>query len=126
MGECGFDGAFWRRHMLTIMLRGSAGVLSVRYVHLADSFQMIIESSTITDKYVQYGIFQTYYQADFLRDNSPSQISWIGSIQAFLLLFAGPLFGPFYDAGYFRHLCIGGNLLVVFGMMMTRWSRRTD
>ncbi|TVY13226.1 Aspyridones efflux protein apdF, partial [Lachnellula arida] len=50
---------------------------------------------------------------------SPSSISWIGSIQAFLLLFISALTGPLFDAGYFRHLLGTGSFLIVFGMMMT-------
>lgn len=66
-------------------------------------------------------MFQTIYEIDILKDESPSNISWIGSIQAFLLLFMGALSGPAFDAGYFKHLVIAGNLLIVFGLMMTRW-----
>lgn len=44
-----------------------------------------------------FGAFQTFYENDLLSHESPSNISWIGSIQAFLLLlvgvFTGPLFG---------------------------------
>ena len=40
-------------------------------------------------------------------------------MQPFLLLFVGVLSGPLYDAGYFKALIVGGNLLVVFGLMMT-------
>ena len=65
-------------------------------------------------------MFQTFYEIDLLRDTSPSEISWIGSIQAFLLLFLGALSGPAFDAGYFKHLVIGGNFFIVFGLMMTR------
>lgn len=65
-----------------------------------------------------YGEFQTYYQQT-LTDVSPSQISWIGSIQAFLLLVLGPISGPLYDAGYFQHMIVFGNFMVVFGLMMT-------
>jgi MFS family permease len=65
-----------------------------------------------------YGAFQTYYELDLLSDKSPSDISWIGSLQAFLLLVVGVLTGPFYDWGYFRALIFVGCFLEVFGMMM--------
>lgn len=68
-------------------------------------------------------MFQTFYEIDLLRNESPSDISWIGSIQAFLLLFMGALSGPAFDAGYFKHLVVAGNLLIVFGLMMTRCVR---
>lgn len=85
-----------------------------------------------------FGAFQTFYEGDLLSHESPSNISWIGSIQAFLLLLVGvvtgPLFGKpvpypsppissktdnFLDAGLFRPLLFTGTFLVVFGMMMT-------
>jgi hypothetical protein len=43
-----------------------------------------------------YGVFQTYYESDLLRTESPSNISWIGSIQAFLLLLVGVITGPLF------------------------------
>ncbi|KAG0645050.1 Aspyridones efflux apdF [Hyphodiscus hymeniophilus] len=67
-----------------------------------------------------YGAFQTYYQGALLEDQSSSRISWIGSIQAFMLNFAGGfLTGPIYDAGYMRELIYVGTVTAVFGMMMT-------
>jgi hypothetical protein len=67
-----------------------------------------------------FGAFQTYYEDVILEEQSPSDISWIGSIQAFLLLFVGGLCtGQVYDAGYLRELVWVGSILSVFGMMMT-------
>ncbi|KAI1849994.1 hypothetical protein JX265_003367 [Neoarthrinium moseri] len=66
-----------------------------------------------------FGVYQTYYQDGPLRDMSPSAISWIGSIQSFLLLFVGVISGPLYDKGHLRSLLVSGSVLVVFGMMMT-------
>lgn len=66
-----------------------------------------------------YGVFQTYYETDLLSENSSSAISWIGSVQACLLMVIGVVAGPLYDAGYFRHLLVTGQLLLVFGMFMT-------
>ena len=65
-----------------------------------------------------FGSYQAYYTSDLLLNSSPSAISWIGSIQAFLLLLVGALTGPIYDAGYFRALLIGGSFLLVLGQMM--------
>lgn len=67
-----------------------------------------------------YGVFQTYYEVTDLSGKSPSQISWIGSLQGFLLVFVGVLSGPLFDAGYSRVLNLVGNFMVVFGFMMTR------
>jgi MFS family permease len=65
-----------------------------------------------------FGSYQAYYETDLLPDSSPSSISWIGSIQAFLLLVVGAMTGPLYDAGYFRSLLFVGTFLLVFGQMM--------
>jgi hypothetical protein len=67
-----------------------------------------------------FGAYQTYYEANLLKSQTPSQISWVGSIQAFLLLFVGGLItGPIFDAGYIRGLVLVGSVAAVFGMMMT-------
>jgi hypothetical protein len=68
-----------------------------------------------------FGTFQTYYQSAF-PDQSASNISWIGSIDAFLLLSAGVITGPLLDLGYFRVLVTVGSVLVVLGIMMTSLS----
>ncbi|KAF4552276.1 Aspyridones efflux protein apdF [Elsinoe fawcettii] len=65
-----------------------------------------------------FGVYQTYYMTTLLPEYSPAAISWIGSVQSFLLGFVGPLMGPIYDAGYFRILIGVGSFLVVFGHMM--------
>ena len=65
-----------------------------------------------------YGSYQTYYMATLLRHEPPAAISWVGSVQSFLLDFVGPLMGPIYDAGYVRPLILTGTFLIVFGHMM--------
>ena len=65
-----------------------------------------------------YGVYQTYYTSS-LPSSSPSAISWIGSLQAFLLFLVGSLVGPVYDAGYGRSLLVVGAFLSVFGLFMT-------
>lgn len=69
-----------------------------------------------------FGVFQTFYTESLLAKESASNISWIGSIQACLLLVVGPLAGPLFDAGYFYTLIRVGSFMVVFGMMMTSLS----
>ncbi|KAK0624606.1 major facilitator superfamily domain-containing protein [Bombardia bombarda] len=66
-----------------------------------------------------FGVYQAYYETDLLKSNTSSEISWIGSIQASLLLLVGVISGPLFDAGYFRHLLITGLTLIVFGQFMT-------
>jgi MFS family permease len=65
-----------------------------------------------------FGSYQAYYESDLLQSSNPSAISWIGSIQAFLLLIVGALSGPIYDRGYFRFLLLSGTFMLVLGQMM--------
>ncbi|KIW08583.1 hypothetical protein, variant [Verruconis gallopava] len=65
-----------------------------------------------------FGAFQNYYQHHFLSDMSPSSISWIGTVQSFLLILVGCMSGPLFDLGYFRPMLFFGNFLVVFGLFM--------
>ncbi|KAH0578601.1 hypothetical protein H2248_003741 [Termitomyces sp. 'cryptogamus'] len=66
-----------------------------------------------------YGVYNDYYVRNYLRDRySSSQISWIGSVQLFLVLSGGLVAGRGYDTGYFYHLMIGGSLLFVFCLFM--------
>ncbi|KAL4790351.1 major facilitator superfamily domain-containing protein [Aspergillus venezuelensis] len=65
-----------------------------------------------------FGAYQTYYESGELFMASSSNISWVGSIAAFLLLFVGLFVGPVYDKGYLRTLLVVGSFMVVFGHMM--------
>ncbi|SPQ25647.1 7388679f-c6f8-44c5-aeb9-d666007ae1df [Thermothielavioides terrestris] len=64
-----------------------------------------------------FGLFQTHYTAALGR--SPSDVSWIGSIQIFLLFFVGALTGRLTDAGYFRHIFALGVALQLVGIFTT-------
>lgn len=64
-----------------------------------------------------FGVFQTYYTSALNR--SPSDISWVGSIQIFLLFFIGTFSGRATDAGYFRFTLTVGATLEVFSIFMT-------
>lgn len=44
-----------------------------------------------------FGVFQEFYQTEYLANYSASSISWIGGLQAFLLLSTGALCGPLFD-----------------------------
>lgn len=65
-----------------------------------------------------FGVYQAYYSSHYLPQYVASDISWIGSMQTFLL-FAGGLFaGKLFDEGYFHH-CIGaGSLIYLFSIFM--------
>ena len=66
-----------------------------------------------------YGSYQTFYQTGFLSSHTSSQISWIGSMQAFLLFLGSAAAGPAFDLGYLRTLLGMGTFFTFFGMMMT-------
>ncbi|KAH9223692.1 major facilitator superfamily domain-containing protein [Leptodontidium sp. 2 PMI_412] len=63
-----------------------------------------------------FGVFQTYYATALNRP--PSDISWIGSMQVFLLFFIGTFTGRLTDAGYFRPVFLTGSFLGVLGLFM--------
>lgn len=66
-----------------------------------------------------FGVFQSYYKDTLIPTQSDSNISWIGSIEAFLLCCTTIFAGPAFDRGYARILVFSGTLMVVFGLMMT-------
>ncbi|KAL8949238.1 MAG: hypothetical protein Q9222_004637 [Ikaeria aurantiellina] len=69
-----------------------------------------------------FGAYQSYYQENLLSTSSAFQISWIGSVQACLLLVIGVLTGPLFDRGYLNELLLVGSFLTVLGIMMTSLS----
>lgn len=69
-----------------------------------------------------FGVFQTYYVGAF--NQPPSAISWVGSIQIFLLLFVGTFSGRLTDAGYFRAIFWTGSVLQLVGVFMTSFSTK--
>lgn len=64
-----------------------------------------------------FGVFQDYYTREL--GHPPSDISWVGSIQIFLLFFVGTFSGRATDAGYFKVTLATGALLEVFSIFMT-------
>ncbi|KAK5116369.1 hypothetical protein LTR62_007916 [Meristemomyces frigidus] len=57
-----------------------------------------------------FGSFQSFYQLHYLSNETPSDISWIGTIATGLLIFVGVLSGPLFDLGYFRSMLIVGGI----------------
>ncbi|KAH7016138.1 major facilitator superfamily transporter [Microdochium trichocladiopsis] len=68
------------------------------------------------------GTWQEYYQNGPLKAYSPSQISWITSLQVFFISFLGPVIGQVYDRGGMRYLIRVGSFMHVFGLMMASLS----
>jgi MFS family permease len=69
-----------------------------------------------------FGVFQDYYQDSLLKTHKSSDISWIGTFGAFLLVALSIISGPIFDRGYVRTLLVVGTFLTVFGLMMTSLS----
>ncbi|KAH9209260.1 major facilitator superfamily domain-containing protein [Leptodontidium sp. 2 PMI_412] len=68
------------------------------------------------------GVFQEFYQSDYLRTYSASTISWIPSLQIFFMFATGPIVGKIYDRYGPRYLTLVGTFLHVFGLMMASIS----
>ena len=68
------------------------------------------------------GIFQTYYEQNLLRSYSPSTISWILSVQAFILTGMAPINGKVFDNYGSNALIRIGSFLHIFGISMLSLS----
>ncbi|OTA97646.1 hypothetical protein M434DRAFT_382570 [Hypoxylon sp. CO27-5] len=64
-----------------------------------------------------FGIFQSTYEE--MLQASHSKVSWIGTVQIFVLLFLGTISGRASDAGLVHEAVLAVTLLIVFGMFMT-------
>ncbi|KAF9451600.1 MFS general substrate transporter [Macrolepiota fuliginosa MF-IS2] len=65
-----------------------------------------------------FGVYQDYYTRIALNEHTPSEISWIGSVQVFCLFAFGLPAGKLFELGYFHHLLISGSLLYLFSTFM--------
>ncbi|KAG6365562.1 hypothetical protein INS49_007173 [Diaporthe citri] len=66
-----------------------------------------------------FGIYETYYQQEYLKGYSPSTIAWIGSIQAFAQFSATLIGGPITDRWGPMSVIWPFSLLLVVAMMLT-------
>ncbi|KAJ5351643.1 hypothetical protein N7452_000617 [Penicillium brevicompactum] len=87
----------------------------VAWLHVAGGFMLFFNTWGLLNA---FGVFQTYYESGALFKRSSSDISWIGAIQATMLLLVGFITGPIYDRGYLRSLLALGSFGIVFGIMM--------
>jgi Major Facilitator Superfamily len=69
-----------------------------------------------------FGLFQTYY-VDVMRLGSDSEVSWIGSVQVFIIFGIGTFSGRATDAGYFRATFVVGSVLYLVGIFMMSLSQ---
>ncbi|KAI9068738.1 MFS general substrate transporter [Trametes sanguinea] len=65
-----------------------------------------------------FGAFETWYAANQLRNLPASSISWIGSLQLWVLYFSGGVLGRVFDAYGPRVILIPGSILLVVSTMM--------
>ncbi|KAF2271034.1 MFS general substrate transporter [Lojkania enalia] len=65
------------------------------------------------------GVFQSYYQANQLKNYSPSTIAWIASCEIFVMFLPGPIVGFLFDNYGPRYILLFGSFFHVFGVMMT-------
>ncbi|PWY87145.1 MFS general substrate transporter [Aspergillus sclerotioniger CBS 115572] len=68
------------------------------------------------------GVFQDYYQTVLFPQYSASTISWIPSLEVFLMLGLGPIVGRLNDTLGPRVVVIAGSFLHIFGLIMTSIS----
>ncbi|KAJ7153928.1 MFS general substrate transporter [Mycena crocata] len=65
-----------------------------------------------------FGVFQDFYTRTYFPEQSPSTISWIGSIQLALQFIVGVVSGKLFDKGYFHLLMVSGSFLLLFSSFM--------
>jgi MFS family permease len=63
-----------------------------------------------------FGSFANYYKVTYIPNTSESAISWIGSIQAALLVTMGVVTGQLFDRGFFTSLIYTGAFLCIFAV----------
>lgn len=68
------------------------------------------------------GVFQEYYEEHILIGYSSSTVSWIPSMETFMMFFGGPFAGLAFDNFGPRYLLLAGSFFHVFGLMMTSLS----
>jgi MFS family permease len=71
---------------------------------------------------LSFGAFQTYYSS--VLNMNPSTVSWIGSVQAWLMFFLGAFSGRALDAGLYRPTIIIGILFQLIGVFTMSLSTK--
>ncbi|SMR62016.1 unnamed protein product [Zymoseptoria tritici ST99CH_1E4] len=66
-----------------------------------------------------HGTFQSHYRTVLLPEYSPTTLSWIGSLSAFLLCLTTVFIGPLIDHGHARVTVFAGASLVLAGLLAT-------
>lgn len=71
-----------------------------------------------------YGSYQTWYEDSILSTSSSFQVSTIGALQSFFMVFLGFLAGPIFDKGHFKLLVRSGSVLMILGTITQGLSSR--
>ncbi|KAJ7202130.1 MFS general substrate transporter [Mycena pura] len=71
-----------------------------------------------------FGVYQDFYVRTYLLQSSPSAISWIGSVNIFIVLSGGFIAGRLYDRGYFYTLMYSGSFLMVLSLFALSFAQR--
>ncbi|KAF5860653.1 hypothetical protein ETB97_001286 [Aspergillus alliaceus] len=66
-----------------------------------------------------FGIYDAYYKQTFLKNESDSNISWIGSLQVFFMFSAGLISGPMMDRYGPKIILIPCSALFILSIMLT-------
>jgi hypothetical protein len=69
-----------------------------------------------------FGLYESYYTTSL--SLSPSSISWIGSVQIFLVYAIGTFSGRALDAGHYHTVQAAGSFLQILGIFMTSVSTK--
>ncbi|KAE8150439.1 major facilitator superfamily domain-containing protein [Aspergillus avenaceus] len=69
------------------------------------------------------GVFLDYYKTHQLSDLPTSTVTWITSLEIFMMFFGGPIVGVFFDNFGPRWILIAGTFFHVFGLMMVSISK---
>ncbi|KAG1735933.1 MFS general substrate transporter [Suillus paluster] len=71
-----------------------------------------------------FGTYQAWYAGHQLSSYSPSEISWIGGLQLWVMMFSGGLIGRLFDAYGPTLLLASGTLIYTLSLMMTSLATR--
>lgn len=65
-----------------------------------------------------FGVFQDFYETNYLVNHSVSSIAWIGTLQSALLLIIGVISGPLFDKGWLKPVLVTASILLVLAVML--------
>ncbi|GJE93674.1 MFS general substrate transporter [Phanerochaete sordida] len=65
-----------------------------------------------------FGVYQDFYVRKYMTNETASTISWIGSVNAFIVVGLGIFAGQLYDRGHFKLIIYSGSFFLVFGLFM--------